>query len=323
MTPTLRAFLDGLIDYAGLFPPARLEMPEAVRIFSGLADDPFGFAVARFICPAARLEDLRVHASCAGGNPPWRISLIPRPAGDAVTLVGSMAEDIARAVALESATGGAFRLEAVEVRLPDALADEAPGDALADVFEDLVRPLVGVLPAAGGLFVEAACADSWFDRTAIVIEALARVAARVAPGFALGYKLRCGGLDPAAFPPAARVALTLETCHRAAVPFKATAGLHHPVRARDAALGVVRHGFFNLFGAGILLAGGALDAGRLQDVIDERDARAFAFTEDSLAWRGCEVPLADIVRARRERMISFGSCSVDEPRDDLAALGLL
>ena len=60
MVPSLRALLDGVIDYAGLFPPARLPLGEAVRNYLRYRRDPDSWMLARFVCPSARLDDLGV-----------------------------------------------------------------------------------------------------------------------------------------------------------------------------------------------------------------------------------------------------------------------
>ena len=66
------------------------------------------------------------------------------------------------------------------------------------------------------------------------------------------FKLRCGGLEAAAFPSPEQVAFTLDTCRSAGVPLKFTAGLHHPLRHLDPGLQTPMHGFVNVLAAGAL-----------------------------------------------------------------------
>lgn len=138
----------------------------------------------------------------------------------------------------------------------------------------------------------------------------------------LRAKIRTGGVTPNAFPQAAFVANFLRRCAEHGVPFKATAGLHHPVRCMkaltyddDAPRGMM-HGFVNVFLAAALLP-------QAESILTEEDPHAFTFEDDVAAWRGHAVRTEDLARLRSEFAISFGSCSFEEPIADLKELGWL
>lgn len=137
----------------------------------------------------------------------------------------------------------------------------------------------------------------------------------------LRAKIRTGGVTADAFPDAEQVARFLAYCMRRRLPFKATAGLHHPLRCvrpltyeRDAPRGTM-HGFLNVFLAAALPE-------RAAEILLDDDARAFAFDDNGAVWRGTRIPNAELA-AMRECAISFGSCSFEEPIDDLKELGWL
>jgi hypothetical protein len=113
------------------------------------------------------------------------------------------------------------------------------------------------------------------------------------------------------------------TCARLDLPLKCTAGLHHPVRHRAQEPDVMMHGFLNVFGAGLLAWSGQAAAGTLLGCVAETEARAFAFTADSFAWRDHGVDLAALRHIRSRSLCGFGSCSFAEPRADLQSLGVL
>jgi hypothetical protein len=119
-------------------------------------------------------------------------------------------------------------------------------------------------------------------------------------------KVRCGG---ASVPSVPALAAFVRRCRELGVPFKATAGLHHPVA------GPGRHGFLNLLAAAAF--------GDEERALADDDAAAFALGEGRFAWRGHEADAGEIARVRRDVFVSFGSCSVAEPVEDLEALGLL
>lgn len=141
-------------------------------------------------------------------------------------------------------------------------------------------------------------------------------------------KLRTGGLTPDAIPAAADLA---DFLHRAALrklAFKATAGLHHPIRSDRALTYDVQsprasmHGFVNVFAAAAFAWHG-MERELLRAIIEESDANAFCFDDRELRWRGQTLSTAQLLAARRDFAHSFGSCSFEEPLEDLRKLGWL
>ena len=121
----------------------------------------------------------------------------------------------------------------------------------------------------------------------------------------LRAKVRCGG---SVLPSVPALAEFVQACRRLEVPFKATAGLHHPVRRER------EHGFLNLLAAAVF--------GDEEEALAEEDPSAFAVTAESFGWRERSAGPDEIARAR-ELFAGFGSCSAQEPIDGLEALGLL
>jgi hypothetical protein len=112
------------------------------------------------------------------------------------------------------------------------------------------------------------------------------------------------------------------------VPFKATAGLHHPLRAEyrltyepESPIGPM-FGFLNLFLATAYLAGG-MDGETAARLLEERDAEAIRWDDAGVEWRGRRLDLAALAGAREAGIVSFGSCSFTEPIGDLESLRLL
>jgi hypothetical protein len=138
-----------------------------------------------------------------------------------------------------------------------------------------------------------------------------------------GFKLRTGGVDSAAFPSPEEVAGVICACRDARVPMKCTAGLHHPIRRHDAGIDTKMHGFLNVFGAGVLAAARDLDPVITCDILKDENAANFHFDEDGFHWNKLSANTSEIETARQSNVISFGSCSFDEPRDDLRTLGLM
>ncbi len=137
-----------------------------------------------------------------------------------------------------------------------------------------------------------------------------------------GYKLRTGGVTADAFPTSAQIASALVTPATHQLPIKFTAGLHHPIRQFRDEVKTKMHGFLNVLGAAVLAAEHRWDAKQAATMLEDENATSFSFGEDFFAWREWKIDV-ERLRYRRKFVASFGSCSFDEPRDDLRALGLL
>jgi hypothetical protein len=291
-----RALLTGLVDYAGLFPPAALSMDAAVAEYARSRRSPEAFMLGRFVVPAARLVELGraadAHFPEPGSGEPWRLS----------ALVGGDAHgDAARIASFNDAHAGRAVVDAVELKA----ASPAQADEALEVF-----------PPGLTAFVEVPL-DENLDG---LLTALKRRGARA--------KIRTGGVVPEAIPEPADVARFIAACAAAGVAWKATAGLHHPVRAEQALTyepaseRAVMHGFLNVFAAAAFARKGA-PIEDLEAVLREQDGDAFRFDAAGLRWRQRHATTDALAAARRDFAGSFGSCSFAEPVADLRALGVL
>ena len=147
---------------------------------------------------------------------------------------------------------------------------------------------------------------------------LALLARTKQPAFA--YKLRTGGVTADAFPSSVQIARALHGSTKHHVPLKFTAGLHHPIRQFRDEVKTEMHGFLNVIGAGVLSAEHHWDEAQTIEMLEDQRADSFEFHDTVFAWREWEITL-DRIKARRKFVTSFGSCSFDEPREDLHTLG--
>jgi hypothetical protein len=137
-----------------------------------------------------------------------------------------------------------------------------------------------------------------------------------------GYKLRTGGVTADAFPTCGQIASALVTAATHQLPIKFTAGLHHPIRQFRDEVKTRMHGFLNVLGAAVLAAEHQWDADQAVMILEDEDPRSFLFTNDFFAWREWQIEV-ERLQYRRKFVTSFGSCSFDEPREDLRALSFL
>lgn len=299
MRASLRALLEGLIDYAGLFPPAKLPLPEALANYQRYRAGPEAWMLGRFICPASRLGEIpaTVELPC---------SALARGSDDVPTFLTGIDAD------LKDIEASHLQVDVLEVRPP-------PAGVLGDVraLTDLIGQSLARSEATRCmLFVEAPVSDFTFmSRVVGCLHGKRR------EGRPVGFKLRAGGLEASAFPTTAQVAWALRVCAGWEVPMKATAGLHHPLPRYYPGVGTRMHGFVNLFVAGVLAHARGIGVDRIAELLDDADPASFVFIDDELRWRDVAATTAEVREARRTAVLSFGSCSFDEPRDDLRALG--
>ena len=322
----LSALLHATIDYAGLFPPAGLSMERSVENFARYREMPHSWMLGRFIVPVANLEEFERAAD--GHLPRAGMGSI----GDDRPLDEQSHDDIADphidydgwAI---SALPSADRLDADIDTIFDFnrrhATDSGNGLAVIDTIETKaesaadVDRIAGVVPVQLDVFIEV----PWERDPRGMVAAIAGTGA-----FA---KLRTGHVKAGLIPPVPAVAAFIAACDAAGVAFKATAGLHHPVRGEraltyddDPPRGVM-HGFLNVFVASALLRAGAIDGDALEKVIGETDPAAFTFDDGAATWRGRRADIDAIERTRDRLLISFGSCSFTEPVEDLESLKLL
>src|SRR5260370_5727353 len=226
-----------LIDYAGLFAPASLAMASSVANYDTYSQSEWNWILGRFIVPVARLGEFEeAFAGLATPSPGtgfanWRLSVLL--GSDPVADVANIREFNARVT--NSGSGRRAVVESVEVKV--ASAEE-------------IKRVSGVIPAEYATYFEvppSSCAEC--------IAAVAYYGRRA--------KIRTGGETADKFPASESVIEFIRLCAAANVPFKATAGLHHPLRSvhrftyQPESPSGVMHGFVNVFLAASSLWAGA------------------------------------------------------------------
>jgi hypothetical protein len=216
----------------------------------------------------------------------------PHPGADVALRVGVVGE-LGRVGALNPVAG--VQVVQVEAAVAKRGQDPLPG----------LRDLLGAARHLGEVDIFAEIPLTWG-----LLGALDGIADARGSGMRIAPKFRTGGLAAELFPTPAELAAVICACAQRQLPFKLTAGLHRAVRHNDPETGFTHHGFLNLLVASLLAASGA-------GPVDVAERLA---TTDAGS-------LIEAVVSQRERprplWTGFGSCSVDEPVDDLRALGLV
>ena len=299
MTPSasLHALLTGAIDYAGLFPPAALDMREAVARYAAFRSSTDAWALGRFVVPLSRVGELAAAQRAIGAEGhTWRLSVL---------LSDDPATDGARIRAFNVEHAGSALIDSAEAKVGNPSAARQS-----------IAAFVEHLPPSVRLFIE--------------VPSSGNLAAFMAPIAAANVcaKIRTGGITEESFPDASHVAGFLMSCAEHDVRFKATAGLHHPWRGRYAltyeqsAPTAVMFGFLNVFVAAALTRRGAA-VEEVVGILQAERGTEFRFAEDGVRWKDGRVTRQELLQSHATFALSFGSCSFEEPVSDLRRLALL
>ncbi|WP_380026165.1 hypothetical protein [Effusibacillus consociatus] len=313
MQPSLRSFLEQLIDYAGLFPPASLPLEAAIHNFAAYRGSTDAWMLGRFIMPASRLAELDRYAPIFSAESPLACAVLGRKSENASACREGLRADLEQVAVFCNRHGEDVEVKVFELPLPPAPPERGLLETIAT--------------ETGGLGLQTFCEvtvpfeDSWEQN---MLTALDVIAAHNSAGEAvLGVKFRTGGVTAEAFPTPAQAAAVIVGCRDRRIELKFTAGLHHPIRMYRDEVGTRMHGFLNVFTAGMLAHVHNLDAAVTAEILADESPDSFSFTAEGLAWRDLTISVPEIARLRSTALRSYGSCSFDEPRDDLRGLRIL
>ncbi len=284
----MRALLEGLIDYAGLFPPAGLSMAETVSNYAAYQRRPDAWALGRLVVPSARLGEFESALADLSDTERlgtrWPLS----------ALVGPDWQGELRRVRKfnECHVHGGPQVRSLEGRTSSTAAVLVFTESASTEFECYCE-----LPL-----------DASLDDLVIAVRDTGSRA-----------KLRAGGITAAEFPSPDQVLAFGHACAQARVPFKATAGLHHLLRGPAPLTYVPYSATTTMFGyLNLLLAAAVLWAGR-----PDSEARRLLVATDTegldlhgdraIRCAGVSVTIDEIRRCRQEFALAIGSCSFTEP----------
>lgn len=287
MGTSLHTLLAAIVDYAGLFPPAQLDLATAIAQYQHHLAEPQSWMLRRFVLKLSQLEQFQQN--------------IP---ADQPQVVSVILDD-----ELETA------LKQLAQRDPSVIqitALEIPPYPLSQLIEILPQ-----LPEN----IEVYCEVPWEQDWSSHLEVL--------PSYPVGVKIRTGGLVPQAFPSSEQFSLLIFSLAQAEIPFKATAGLHHPlpitcsVSTESNSPFAAMHGFLNVAIATAFAYAQKAPLADIQAILETKTLKDFNFTDQGIGWLDYRLNLIDIQRAREQFFRSFGSCSFQEPIADLRQLSLL
>ncbi len=301
---SLGALLTHSIDYAGMFPPCSLALEPALQNQAQYVHDPDAWMLNTFVLPVEKFDAAVENLSLFDREHPLRISALGMRTANRDEFLA----------ALEIATEKIRSFSAEHVDFVSVRQLEMPLSQDVDL---------GLLAIMRSILKSLELQVFWETPINSAEEAIALVAEYNSQTGAaeFGYKLRTGGVTADAFPTSQEIARALVAAARQRVPIKFTAGLHHPIRQFRDEVKTKMHGFLNVLGAAVLAAESQWDEQQTSEMLEDENSDSFSFHGDFFTWREWKIA-TDQIKARRKLVTSFGSCSFDEPREDLRALNL-
>jgi hypothetical protein len=288
MLASLKMLLRSVVDYAGLFPPARLNLPEAMATYDRVHTTAYSWMLGRFVLPIAQLPEFTSCCAQFSLNH-WSLSLILSDRAE--TELEQLSAFQHDSIAIKSLEFPVLSLQTIDRLLPHLPTGV---EAFFELPWNNLEPYLAALQGTGAF-----------------------------------AKIRTGGMTPTAFPTATQLGQFIQACAIAQIPFKATAGLHHPLPGNyrvtyepDSATATMQ-GFLNLAIVAALMYHQkiTLEAGTL--LLKTSSLAQFQATEQGLSWHNYALTGSEMETARQQGFRSFGSCSFHEPVDELKTLKLL
>ncbi|MBO58541.1 MAG: hypothetical protein CMA77_06055 [Euryarchaeota archaeon] len=333
MKESIRAFMNGLIDYAGLFPPANLPLNEAIDDYRNHLNGKYSWMLGRFIIPLAKLDELDDFVDLFSDVGGLKLAVLGSGGDTDEDYVNNIRKDIVKINYYRKKHKGKVEIDVYECKLPS----NSPSKSTMEIVTTSLNKNglthyheFAELPPVGMNYSTEIDDSSWDKEILPTVKLLSNLDNA-------GIKLRCGGIVKEAFPRVEQVAAMIQTCVIIGIPMKFTAGLHHPIRHFAEEYDEFMHGFVNTFGAGILATTfpkpkNSQEKYRmfifLSHIIDDQNVENFSFINNSMTWKvgddrdtQFEIDAEKIENARRNGIISYGSCSFQEPIDDLKQLG--
>jgi hypothetical protein len=311
---SLEALMSGTIDYAGIFPPGDLPLEEAINNYRKYLDDNDVWMLRSFVLPISKLKELEKHMKLFSEDKKIQLSLVVSKSKSTDEFKQICLQDLEKINSYLDKYKNIVHVSSLEIPLP-------PVDISIGVLES-VSYLASSLNTKAFCEMTRPLSQDWIVNMKEVMKTIKEFNLN-SPDHVIGYKLRSGGVKAELFPTAEQVAFVLSESINKGIPIKFTAGLHHPIRMYRNEVQTKMHGFLNIFIGYILQKHNGLDVKQIEEILCDVNGANFKLTDQEIKWKNYKADLKEIRNIRDNLLRSFGSCSFDEPREDLENLGIM
>jgi len=304
-----------------MFPPARLSLREALHQYAEHKATPESWMLSRFLLPAGQAAQFPTTGGTYGTNEALPVSIIGTRGESVELMLECLRQDLQAVFQSDAFIQNRISPQLFEMYFPVTGLDD---DEIVSALSEIRHIQQETHAAALGLFLEVNWRGALSGDVAKLADAIRRSnEARESEWPPFGLKIRCGGITPEEVPDITSLAAALDDWSRQGVSLKATAGLHHPFRHFRTEFNGWMHGFVNLFVAAMMARVHQLNLEQLAEILSATDPESFLFKNDTIQFGDWILSSEAIRHERASGLLSYGSCSFDEPRDDLHSHGLL
>jgi hypothetical protein len=320
---SIQPFLTGIIDYAGLYPPASLSLEDAFSKYIDHTSSRNSWMLSRFVAGTKYLSELSELVQKHPDAPiPFPVAVAAAPS-DSLDAFKDVVRDTKRSI-LEVVEGSDKQVvvPSLEIKLPTALFEHSNTSLLEEAIGFISDEFASSPDLPKEVFFEISGFSFNKEYADMITKALSDQTAGN-PLSVIGFKIRCGGVEAFHFPPTGYLAHAISVSFQKEIPLKFTAGLHHPVRHYNDSVSTKMHGFLNVFGSAMLCYNSSLSKSEIQNMLEDEDPNNFVFSESGFSWKSHSITVDEVQNLRSLYVTSFGSCSFEEPIEDLQELALL
>lgn len=321
-------FHNGIIDYAGLYPPAKLSLHDSLKNYSAARKGRNNWILNRFVIGSGLLKELDEYRdNLLTDGEPFRLSVVGTYEPTVEGFQQSIDDALLEIEHLHQSNPGWIATESFEIKLPDETLKSEDPELLEELIHETSSRFEQVEFAPEEIYYEMDLNENWKNEAEMVFQVLAQHQTDLDNHFEqskiAGFKMRCGGVTKELFPSVEQLAHIICLARDFTVPIKFTAGLHHPVRHYDENIETHMHGFWNVFGATMLAYTQGLEPKEIENILEEEDVDVFTFTEEGFSCKRWRISMEEIEQLREIAVLTFGSCSIDEPLDDMKLLKVI
>ncbi|MDQ3021611.1 MAG: hypothetical protein M3R36_13735 [Bacteroidota bacterium] len=318
---SIKYFCENLIDYAGLFPPAKLSLSEAFGYYIKYRSSNYKWILSNFICPVKMFQDLKnLIQSKHPDEKDINISVLGRGGHDLDDFKNNFQHDVNTWKDFISESGNTLKTNTFEIKLHNEIIANHNSKKISQLIDFISDTIQKNISQPVFIFFEEYIGSEWKKDIKCLINGI-EIHNEGNPD--CGYKLRTGGVEPYTFPNPEKISYCIRECIDRQIKMKFTAGLHHPFRHFDKELSTKMYGFINIFGAGIIAMRHNITNFGIKEILVDENPKNFIFTDESFSWKDWTIGIEDIDFARKNLVLSFGSCSFDDPTNDLKSFNLL